>query len=397
MLHQDIHKAQAKNHQIAPKILQLIPALESGGVEKGAFEIARALDKQQMSSLIASAPGSMVAKLPQSCQHIHLALDKKNPLLFWSLVAKISKIISEHGINVVHACSRWPAWIGYYAAMKSNCHFITGFHGFYGTGSEIKKRYNSIMLKGERVIAVSDVLRSHILQEYSHIVENLENKIEVIYRGVDCSNEFHPDKINTEICAQLAKSWGLQDGVAVILFPARFSRWKGHLFFLDALEKIPTEYKFCCIFMGDMSGNENYIEQINKKIYHLGLKGIVRLQNHTPNMREAYYLADMVVAPSLKPEAFGRIAIEAQAMCAPVLAMAHGGSMETISDGVGGWLLPEDQNAWTAKITELLALNQNTRQQIGYAGRDYVSRYFSLEQMGKLTVDLYHRIVNGAY
>ncbi len=298
-----------------PTILQVVPALEQGGVERGTVEIDNALVEAGWNSIVVSAGGRMVKELKG--KHLILPLDTKNPakILFNSHLLKF--IIKENNVDIVHARSRAPAWSAYRAAKATKRHFLTTFHGTYGLGNNLKKKYNSVMTKGEKIIAVSGFIKNHIIGNYGVDAE----KIITIQRGVDL-DKFRPDVTPEKL--------GLQAGKKIVMLPGRVSRWKGHHIFIEAMRGVDA----LGVIVGDVE-SADYMKELEKIMGD----NIITLPG-TPDLPAVMANADVVVSTSTKPEAFGRIAIEAQAMGKPVVATNIGGALETVIEGKTGYLVP---------------------------------------------------------
>lgn len=374
-----------------PTILQVLPELRTGGVERGTIEITRALTEAGWRAVVVSAGGELVGRIRHvGGEHITLPVNSKNPFTVMANTGRLVSLIQEHGVDVVHARSRAPAWSAYRAAQETKRHFVTTFHGVYGLQSNAKKRYNSVMTKGERVIAVSHFIADHILTHYD--VD--PSRLTVIHRGVDL-DLFSPDKAMPQRMAELIKAWNLpDDGLPVILVPGRITRWKGQDVCLKALAKL-AHRNFHCILLGPEEGHEAYGKELRKLIKVLNLEGNVRLVGSTPFMAEAYKLASIVVAPSVQPEAFGRVPAEAQAMGKPVIASRHGGACETVIDHETGLLVPPGDVMELAKaIQEALTLEPDLRAQVERQAIWNIREHFSSRVMCDKTLGLYQELLD---
>lgn len=371
-----------------PIILQVLPELRSGGVERGTIEIARAIVQAGGKSLVASTGGPMVGQLQKiGALHITLPLASKNPLIIWINSWRLAQVIRKHNIDIIHARSRAPAWSAWLAAQKTGCHFITTFHGTYGLQNKYKKKYNSIMTRGERVIAISHFIANHIQENYDIDPE----KLRIIHRGVDL-NLFNPQKHSTQHMIELSNEWRLPEELPLILFPGRFARWKGQEIFIKALAKMPHR-NFFAVLLGDDKGHESYREEIEKLIIDSGLSGHVRIAKHTHYITEAYMLSKLVVATSIQPEAFGRVVLEAQAMGKPVITTNHGGPQETVIDKETGLLIPpNDVDALADAIANVLAMPEDLQKQVE---RDAIAnaQNFSLDKMCEQTIRVYQELL----
>ena len=374
-----------------PTVMQVLPRLGTGGVERGTVEMTRALVEAGWKALVVSAGGEMVGRIRHiGGEHIELPVDSKNPLTVMNNTGRLATLIRERQVDIIHARSRAPAWSAYRAAKEVKCHFVTTFHGVYGLQSIAKQRYNSVMTKGERVIAVSHFVAQHILSHY----EIDPSRLAVIHRGVDLEI-FSPEKALPQRMAELIKAWNLpDDGYPVILVPGRITRWKGQDICLKALAKL-AHRNFHCILLGPEEGHESYGKELRKLIKELQLESNVRLVGSTPYMAEAYKLASIVVAPSTQPEAFGRVPAEAQAMGRPVIASRHGGACETVIDQETGLLVPPGDTMALAKaIQEALTLEPDLRAQVERQAIWNIQEHFSSRVMCDKTMGLYNGLLS---
>ena len=376
-----------------PTILQVLPRLDSGGVERGTIDISDAIVKEGWRSVVASSGGQLVPKITRNGgTHVELPLHKKNPFTIWRNISRLEKLIKKENLSLIHARSRAPAWAAYYAAKRCGIPFVTTFHGTYSQGSRFKNHYNSIMTRGEKIIAVSDFIRQHMMAFYGVPRE----KIQVIHRGVDFTH-FDPDKPNPERFVTLNKEWRMPDEVRkTILCPGRFSRIKGQHVLLKSLTLL-KDIPFLCVFMGKQEGHEDYVAELEKQIHELGLVGLVRMAPPTMYMPEAYMLSDVVVVPSLQPEAFGRVAVEAQAMGKIVVATDQGGAKETIVPNETGYVVPpDDVEAMAQAIPYGLSLEEEPKAAMREFAMKHVREHFSMKRMQRDTLTLYKEVLENA-
>lgn len=370
--------------------MQVLPRLESGGVERGTIEITDAIRKAGMVPLVASAGGGLLAHVKHAGgEHITLPLDRKNPFIIRQNAWRLYRLIKSRDIKLIHARSRAPAWAAYYAAKWAGIPFVTTFHGIYGLESGFKKHYNSVMVKGARVIAVSQFVKDHILATYKIDPEH----IRLIPRGVDF-NLFDESKVIPNRLQQLTREWHLYDNFApVILCPGRISRIKGQHVLIEALAKL-TEVPFLCIIAGTDDGHESYRMDLEDLIRKRGLEGKVRIGGATTYMAEAYTLSSIVVVPSIQPESFGRVAIEAQAMGRLVIATDHGGARETIVPNETGYLVPpDDADSMAEAIRFALGRDDATVKAMAAYARHHVRDHFSSDQMKAATIAVYRELL----
>ncbi|MCF6220306.1 MAG: glycosyltransferase family 4 protein [Robiginitomaculum sp.] len=334
-------------------ILQVLPELNAGGVERTTIEIAQALTSAGHVPHIACAGGRMEDELKAAGGILHkLNIGSKNPLTLRGNSKALRAIIKAYNIDIVHARSRAPAWPAKAAAHKMGIPFITTYHGIYNAKSTLKRAYNAVMAKGDIVIANSNFTKAHILKEHG----TTPDKIVVIPRGVDMA-VFDPALVNGAETARLKIEWGVGDN-PVILLPGRLTRWKGQLVAVEALKLLDAQAVL--VLLGDAQGRDEYVAEIETKTAELALDGRVIIAGHSRSMPAALMAANVVISASTDPEAFGRIVAEAQAMERLVVASNHGGARETIIDGAGGYLVtPGDAQALADGIGNVLALPQS--------------------------------------
>lgn len=378
-------------------ILQILPALKAGGVERGTVDIAASQVKAGMKALVVSNGGPMVEELENvGARHIQMPVHSKKPWVMWDNVHKLVALCQQEKVDLIHARSRAPAWSALGAARQLKIPFLTTFHGTYNAGNPLKKWYNSVMARGDRVIAISHFIADHIAQEYPQA----KDRIVTIPRGSDLE-KFDPAKVTTARQQNIRQTWQLADDEArpLILLPGRFARWKGHIWLIEALALIRNNHpdtEFLCLLMGDAQGNPPYLQEIHERIAALGLSQYVRLVDHCRDMPAALSLADIVVSTSTDPEAFGRVAVEAQLMEVPVVASHHGGSVETVIDGQTGYLVPvNDRAALSERLTLLLTMTDDQHQQIGRQGRQHAVTNYGLDQMAEKTLAIYRELTSG--
>ncbi len=370
-------------------ILQVVPALVSGGVERGTIEIAKYLKASNYNSIVISAGGPLVEILNKhDIVHIKLNVNSKNPFIIWRNSKLIGKIIQKYNVDLIHARSRAPAWSCYIAAKSNNKKFITTFHGIYSISNFLKKYYNSIMTEGLKIIAVSNFVKQHIIDNYNAD----ESKIEVIHRGVD-HNSFDPAKKDEVKLAKFKEKYNVPKKLPIILLPSRMSSWKGHLILIEALHKI-KHLDFYCIIVGDLSKHPNFTQRVGERIAQLKLQSKIQIFGNETDMLGLYCLADIVLSTSTQPEAFGRTIIEGQAMEKLVIATNIGGAAETINDKVTGFHVKVgDSSDLADKLSYCLSiLGTDKQQEIGSAARASAIKNFSLNSMLSKTIKIYEEV-----
>ena len=371
-----------------PAVLQVIPSLVSGGAERGTIDLAGALAASGWTAYVASSGGPMEHQLTRlGVRHLKLPLASKNPLVMRRNAAALVQIVRRCKIDIVHARSRAPAWSAWSAAHATRRRFVTTFHNAYDTDLPLKHWYNSVMARGERVIAISQFVAEHAAQIYGVGPDRLR----VIPRGVDIA-AFDPRRVNGERVAALATRWRVAEDAAVVMLPGRLTRWKGGLDFIEAIARLERP-DLCCLLVG-AEQRPGFRRELEAAIERLGLVGMFRIIEDCADMPAAYRLADVVVSASTDPEGFGRVITEAQAMGRPVVATDHGGARETIVPGATGWLAPpHDPAALAAAIGEALRLDPAERAVFARRARAHVAASFTREAMCAKTIDVYEELL----
>ena len=372
-------------------VLQLVPRLEAGGVERGTLEIASAIVRAGGRALVATAGGALERRVKAlGAEVVHMNAASKNPLDILQNGWQLARLIREVGADVVHARSRAPAWSGLMAARRTGAAFVTTFHGAYSERMPLKRHYNSVMAMGRPVIAPSRFIGELVAERYG----TAPGQVVVIPRGADL-HVFSEERVSGHRAVDLARRWGLlEDTRPVIMMPGRLSRWKGGESVIDAAA-ILKELRgpdFLVLLVGGET-QEGFRERLERRIAALRVGDIVRPVGHCTDMAAALKLASLVVSASIEPEAFGRVAVEAQAMARPVIATDHGGARETVAPGETGWLYPPgDAEALAALLDDVLALSPEERAAIGRAGRARVAADFTVTAMQRRTLAVYERV-----
>lgn len=325
-----------------PVIMQILPALNSGGVEQSVIDINAAIVRAGGRSIVVSSGGVRAYEITRAGgQHIQLPVQSKNPIVMAANVRRLRRIIREAGVDIVHACSRAPAWSAARAVQGTAARYVTSCHAAHKVGNALKRAYNASVAGGERVIAVSNFLAEYLEQNYRVDPE----VIRVVHRGV-ALEKFHPNLVTPERMVSLSQQWRLPEGASIILLPARITRIKGHGLLLDAVAQLHRDDIFC-VFVGSDTGKENYRKALEKQIMDRGMGGKVRIVPACSDMPAAYMLSAVVVCPSLVPEGFGRVPAEAQAMGRPVIATDHGGCAKPLcATKPAGWCSPVTRRIW---------------------------------------------------
>jgi len=371
-------------------VLQVVPRLEMGGVERGALEITEAIAEAGGRALIASAGGQLEFRIARAGGVVfHMNADSKNPATVWQNARLMTRLIREEEVDVVHARSRAPAWSAYWATRRTGTPFVTTYHGTYNEDFILKRFYNSVMARGRPVIAISDFI--HTLVRERHRVP--EDRIVTIPRGADVS-VFAEEAVGNERTIKLAEQWGIiEDPRAIVLMPGRLTRWKGAEHLIDAPARLRERRgpDFAVMLVGD-DNESGFMSVLQKRINATRTGDVVYLTGACHDMAAAYKLASVVVSASIEPEAFGRVVVEAQAMSRPVIATAHGGARETVSHGISGWLYPPgDDEVLAATIHQALEMDPSGRAHMGLAGRARIHSRYTVAAMQRATLDVYEQ------
>ncbi len=392
---------QRSRHPLAGvTVLQILPNLDAGGAERTTIDVAASLAEVGARALVASRGGRMVSEL-QAKGGIWLpfAAATKNPVSMALNIRRLAELIRAEGVDLVHARSRAPAWVAYAATRLTKTPFVTTYHGAYSGTGALKLRYNSVMTRGDVVIANSQFTASEIARLYPEAAE----KLRVIPRGVDV-RLFDPNKIAIERVNVLRRAWNVALDERIVLMAARLTPWKGHKIMIEAarllVETGLRDTKF--ILAGDDQGRGGYVKEIDIAIKKAGLSGIVCRTGHCTDMPAALAAAAVAVVPSVEPEAFGRVAAEALAMGTPAVVADHGGLAEIVQTPPEdepslrtGWRVPAGDAAALARaLGEVLALGATVRDQLSLAARARAMRLFSLERMCAATLEAYSALIS---
>lgn len=379
----------------APVVLQVLPALETGGVERGTIEITEALVAAGWGAVVASAGGRLVKAVERAGgRHVTLPLASRNPLTIWRNIARLKALIAAERVALVHARSRAPAWSAWAASRRAGVPFVTTYHGVYNEDLPGKRLYNSVMARGAVVIAASRYVAAHVAAR--HGVDPA--RLRVIPRGVD-PTRFDPDAVSGARVARLAAEWrlpdgmseGVSDGLPVVMLPGRLTSWKGQAVLVAALSLLPGVMG---VLVGSDQGRHRYRARLLRLAARLGVSARLRLVGECADMPAALALADVVVHASVRPEAFGRVVIEAQAMGRPVIAADLGGPAETVTEGVTGWRVPPaDAVALAGAIRAVLALPAAERAAVGAAARASVLAGATVAGMQAATLAVYREVL----
>jgi len=368
-------------------IVQMLPDLITGGVERGTLETGAFLVSKGHRSIVVSNGGPMVKDLVKNgSEHITLPVGEKNPKALWC-IPQLRKMFIEEKVDILHLRSRLPAWMGLAAAKTINKkirpRIVTTFHGFHSINA-----YSAVMIKGERVIAVSKPINEHIAEKYGVSGDH----VRTINRGFDALS-FDPKLVSQTRIYDLKTKWGLENKTGpFIMLPGRFTQLKGHGLFLSALEKI-KHLSWTAVLVGDESEKPGYASLLKDQVLQAGLEGRVIFAGHCNDMPAAFMLSDLTISSSIRPESFGRVAVESQAMGIPVVATAHGGSLETVIPEKTGWLFPPTDVDALANVLEEAVGDPEKLQRMGSQAKKWVYSNFTTQLMCEKTLNLYEELL----
>jgi glycosyltransferase involved in cell wall biosynthesis len=383
-------------------ILQIIPELDAGGAERTTIDVAAALAELGARPLVAAEGGRLVGELQaRGGVWLPFPAKTKNPLAMALNVSKLARLIREEGVDLVHARSRAPAWVALAAARMTRRPFVTTYHGSYAGRTAVKVAYNSVMARGDVVIANSDFTADLINRNHPFA----RDRVRVIHRGTDF-RRFAAGVVDPERVASLRAQWGVEPDARLVLLSARLTGWKGHKVLIEAAKRLVergvTDVRY--ILAGDAQGRDSYVKELDEAIRRKGLEGVVRRVGHCEDMPAAFMASSVVVVPSTEPEAFGRVAVEAQAMGAPVVVSELGAVVETVmapprvpAAERTGWSVPAgDAEALADAVGEALGMGATARDGLASRARAHVLKRFSLERMISETLDVYAALLQRA-
>ena len=379
------------------KVLQVIPKLGYGGAETGCYDIAHYLPENGCESFIVTSGGELTKFVDKKkVKLIKLPVHSKNPLLILINTILLIGIILFFKISIVHARSRAPAWSCLFATKLTNRKFVTTFHGTYNFSGNLKKFYNSVMVRSDLIIAGSNFIFSHIKENYSEFLKS-QKKFLVIFRGInvdyfDSSTKLENDEKN------LLQKWNINDEKKIILMPGRLTSWKGQELFIEAINlvKIELGYEaFHAVILGNDQGRDLYKKKLIRLTEQYHLTKQIKFIDHCEDMALAYKVSDIIVSASIEPEAFGRVAVEAQSMEKLIIASNIGGSNETIIDEKTGFLFKSgDAESLSKKIIRGLTMEETSKNLMGKEGRSNIIKKFNVEKMCFSTYSEYKRLLN---
>ena len=379
------------------KVLQVIPKLGYGGAETGCYDIAHYLPENNCKSFIVTSGGELTKFIDkEKVKLIRLPVHSKNPLMIFLNSIILIGIILFFNITIVHARSRAPAWSCLLATKLTGRKFVTTFHGTYNFSGKLKKFYNSVMVRSDLIIAGSNFIFSHVKDNYSEFLK-FKKKFLVIFRGINVDYFDPSTKLDTDE-KKLLKKWEINKEKKIILVPGRLTSWKGQELLIEAINlvKIELGYEaFHVVILGSDQGRDLYKKKLIRLTEQYRLTNQIKFIDHCKDMALAYKVSDIIISPSIEPEAFGRVAIEAQSMEKLIIASNIGGSNETIVDEKTGFLFDAgDENDLSKKIIRSITMDETALHLIGKEGRKNVIKKFNVEKMCFSTYSEYKRLLN---
>ena len=379
------------------KVLQVIPKLGYGGAETGCYDIAHYLPENKCKSFIVTSGGELIKFIDKDkVKLIRLPVQSKNPILILLNSIILVGIILFYNITIVHARSRAPAWSCLIATKLTQRKFVTTFHGTYNFSGKLKKFYNSVMVRSDLIIAGSNFIFSHIKENYSEFLDSTK-KFLVIFRGINVDYFDASTKLESEE-KKLLQKWEINKEKKIILMPGRLTSWKGQQLFIDAINQVKIELgyeAFHAVILGSEQGRDLYKKKLIRLCEQYRLTNQIKFIEHCEDMALAYKVSDIVVSPSIEPEAFGRVAVEAQSMEKLIIASNIGGSNETIINGKTGILFESGNvKSLSEKIIQAITMDETFIKSIGKEGRKNIIKKFNVEKMCFSTYSEYKRLLN---
>ena len=361
-------------------VLQTLPALETGGVERGTVDVAAELARRGHRSLVISSGGALTAELRAGgSSHYAWPVGKKSP--FTPLLAsRLRRFLQEEKVDILHARSRLPAWVSYLAWKNMPAEkrpvFITTVHGPYRAG-----RYSAVMTRGQKVIAISRYIHDYIMSNYPGVDPG---KVSIIHRGVDPAHFPTGFRPADEWLARWRRDWPRLLDKALVTLPGRITRWKGHTDFIDIIGRLKQAgaHVHGLIAGGAEPRRERFLKELMRSVNRRGLGNDISFLGQRDDLREVLSISDVVLSLANIPEAFGRTTLEALSLGRPVVAYAHGGAEEVLEElQPDGLVEPGNTAAATGKVLDFLKAGP------------YIApnRSFTLERMLDKTLALYEQ------
>ena len=379
------------------KVLQVIPKLGYGGAETGCYDIAHYLYEKDCGSYIVTSGGDLLKFVDKKkVKVLRLPVQTKNPILIFFNAIVLALIIIIFNIDIVHARSRAPAWSCFIATKITRRSFVTTFHGTYNFNNRLKKFYNSIMVRSKLIIAGSNFIFAHIKENYSEFID-LKKRLLVIFRGINV-DYFDQTSVIESDEIKLKKNWEIDENKKIILLPGRLTSWKGQELFIEAINLVNIELgyeAFYAVILGSEQGRDLYKKKLIRLSEQYRMNKQLKFIDNCKNMALAYKISDIIISASIEPEAFGRVAVEAQSMQKTIIASNIGGSNETIIDEKTGFLFDAgDAKSLSKKIMRVLSMDDSLLKSIGEEGRKNVIKKFNVEKMCFSTYSEYKKLIN---
>ena len=379
------------------KVLQVIPKLGYGGAETGCYDIAHYLYEKDCGSYIVTSGGDLLKFVDKKkVKVLRLPVQTKNPILIFLNAIILAFIIIIFNIDIVHARSRAPAWSCFIATKITRRSFVTTFHGTYNFNNKLKKFYNSIMVRSKLIIAGSNFIFAHIKENYSEFID-LKKRLLVIFRGINV-DYFDQTSVIESDEIKLKKNWEIDENKKIILLPGRLTSWKGQELFIEAINLVNIELgyeAFYAVILGSEQGRDLYKKKLIRLSEQYRMNKQLKFIDNCKNMALAYKISDIIISASIEPEAFGRVAVEAQSMQKTIIASNIGGSNETIIDEKTGFLFDAgDAKSLSKKIMRVLSMDDSLLKSIGEEGRKNVIKKFNVEKMCFSTYSEYKKLIN---
>ena len=377
-------------------VLQVIPRLGFGGAETGCYDLAHYLSEKDCKSYIITSGGELLKFIKKKkVKVIKLPVHSKNPFLILFNSLAILFIVLVLNIHIVHARSRAPAWSCLFSCFITRRKFVTTFHGTYNFSNFIKKYYNSVMVRSQLVIAGSNFIFDHIKENYQQFL-NKKNKLMVIFRGINL-DYFNKQNISENKKNKLITELKIDINKTIILLPGRVTKWKGQENFIEALNILIEDYNrtdFEAIILGSDQGRNVYLKRLKGLVERYRLVKKIKFIRHINEMPLAYSISNIVVSSSIEPEAFGRVAVEAQSMEKPIIASDIGGSTETVLNNKSGFLYKSNDPRELAKfLNKIIELDKETLYSMGNEGRKNVVKKFDVDKMCQTTFTEYQKLL----
>jgi glycosyltransferase involved in cell wall biosynthesis len=372
-----------------PVVLQVVSSLDPGGSATSATDLATGIVRAGGKSIVVSSGGALVSRIRRAgATHVEMAVGSHNVLTMYANSRQLVKLIRKHDVDLVHQEGFVGAWATFNAAAQAEKPVLGTVHRLTHPTGRFHDWSTESLLGAKHLIAVSDFVSGRLKEG----LVKPETEVTAISRGIDVS-QFNPAAINADRLIQLANHWSLPDGNPVIMVPARIAAGKGQTVVVDALSQLGRR-DVVCLIAGKINEQDPYYNELVDLILEKDVADIVKIIGECHDMPAAYMLADVVVSSSTEPEAFGRVAVEAQAMGRPVIATDHGGAQEAVLQGRTGWLVPpNDARALAGALVTAIDMTASTRADVALVARRHVIETFSLDRMCKRTFEIYDRIL----